>query len=167
MSNFLNCDYLPSGYLINVNGEIKSPRGIILKNNISNSGYICINIKNKGYFIHRAIAFAFIENKNNYPQINHIDGNKLNNNLSNLEWCTRSQNIRHMYDTGLKPYTPSYYKGKFGAEHNRSKAVIHIETGKVYGSQSEAQRELNLGGGSVSWSIKYAKPIYGMNFKFL
>lgn len=64
-----------------------------------------------------------------------------------------------------KAAVASLFKGKTGSQHNRSKAVRCIETGKVYGSQSEAQRELKLGNGAVSWSIKYKKPIYGMHFE--
>ena len=57
------------------------------------------------------------------------------------------------------------YKNKFGKDHNRSKKVICIETGIIYESQLEAQRNLNLSNGSVSWSIKHKKPIYGMHFE--
>ncbi len=66
-----------------------------------------------------------------------------------------------------KQKVASLFKGKFGKEHNRSKSVTCIETGKEYGSQLEAQRELNLGNGSVSWSIKHKKPIFGMHFEHL
>jgi hypothetical protein len=50
--------------------------------------------------LHRLIAEAFIENPNNYPFVNHIDGNKKNNNLNNLEWCTQSQNCLHSVKMG-------------------------------------------------------------------
>lgn len=59
-------------------------------------GYLRIkltkNSKSKRYMLHRLIAEAFIENPNNYPVINHIDGNKKNNHINNLEWCTQSYN---------------------------------------------------------------------------
>ena len=63
--------------------------------------YLTINGIARTCYIHRLVAEAFIPNPNNYPQINHIDGNPLNNHVSNLEWCTPSQNIKHAYDTGL------------------------------------------------------------------
>lgn len=51
--------------------------------------------------IHRLVATAFLENPNKHPQVNHIDGNKMNNHVDNLEWVSRSGNIKHAYDTGL------------------------------------------------------------------
>ena len=165
MDYFIQTNYLPYGYLINKLGQVKSPKGKILKQSFSNSGYKFINIKNKGYFIHRAICFAFVPLVVGKNFVNHKNGIKTDNQLSNLEWCTKSENLIHSYDNGLKKYKPLHYKGKTGFEHNRSKSVICIETGFIYGSQSEAQRILNLGSGSVSWSIKNKRPIKGMHFE--
>jgi hypothetical protein len=162
---FIQCSYLPNGYLINKEGNVKSPKGKILKQNISNSGYYFINIKNKGYFIHRALCFSFIENINNDLIVNHKDGNKKNNSLDNLEWCDRSYNIKHMYKLELKKYKPLHYKNKFGTEHNRSKKVICLKDNIQFGSMSEAERYYNLGQGSVSWAVKHKKPIFGMHFE--
>lgn len=58
--------------------------------------------KSKNFSIHRLVAMAFIENSNNHPVVNHIDGNKHNNTVENLEWCTNEYNHEHATKTGLK-----------------------------------------------------------------
>lgn len=61
--------------------------------------YVSLNKNGKSFNkrLHILVAKAFIPNPNNYSQVNHIDGNKENNNLENLEWCTSSYNVRDMY----------------------------------------------------------------------
>jgi len=81
----------------------------------NNRGYEEIKLYNgddtfKNCQVHRLVAFAFIPNPNNYPHINHIDGNPRNSRVENLEWCTNSMNTKHAYDTGLKD--PKNYKGE-------------------------------------------------------
>lgn len=70
------------------------------------NGYLAVNLfkdgKCKHYYIHRLVAEAFIPNPNNYLEVNHIDCNKHNNSVENLEWCDRTQNLKHSYDKGLK-----------------------------------------------------------------
>lgn len=70
-----------------------------------NNGYIyvmlCKNGKQKNIRLHRLVAEAFIPNSENLLQINHIDGNKQNNKVNNLEWCNQSQNEIHAYKLGL------------------------------------------------------------------
>lgn len=77
-----------------------------LKQRISRRGYYIVNLSVKGkcktYSVHRLIAKAFIPNPNNYPIINHIDGNKLNNNISNLEWCSYKYNSIHAVTHNLR-----------------------------------------------------------------
>ena len=57
--------------------------------------------KRKVFLVHRLIAFTYMPNPENKPDINHIDGNPLNNNVSNIEWCTKVENMKHARDTGL------------------------------------------------------------------
>lgn len=68
---------------------------------VSSSGYKFVRIGEKSYPLHRVIASTFIPNPENKPQVNHIDGDKTNNDVSNLEWVTSSENIRHAIDHGL------------------------------------------------------------------
>jgi len=151
MEIFVKCNYLPEGYLVNRLGNIKTPKGKIMKNSLSNSGYFFVNIKGKGYFIHRAICFAFIEKVDGKDFVNHKDGNKLNNELSNLEWCTKSYNLKHAYESGLKKYRPLHYRGKFGKEHNRS--ILIVCDGVEYFGYSEASREINIPIGVVFYRV--------------
>lgn len=77
-------------------------REYILNNYVNKkNGYVYVyltkNNKSKNVRLHKLVAENFIDNSNNYNQINHIDGNKQNNNVENLEWCNSSYNIRDMY----------------------------------------------------------------------
>ena len=63
--------------------------------------YLCNNGRNKNARLHRLVAETFIPNPENKPQVNHIDGDKTNNKINNLEWCNQSENEKHAYRTGL------------------------------------------------------------------
>lgn len=136
------------GYLVGDNGDVYNKRGKKLKSRTDGKGnYMQVGLCHKGkpklFLTHRLVAIHFIDNPENKPEVNHIDGNKKNNNLSNLEWVTRSENKKHSYHVlgnigGTAPMT-----GKFGAEHNRSKAIKAICLDgaiRVFGSASEMHR---------------------------
>jgi hypothetical protein len=95
-----------------------------LKGKIDMYGYHAVVIKNvynkKKYpTVHRLVALTFIDNINNYPQVNHIDGNKLNNNIENLEWCTAQHNVQHAYATGLAHGQQGESNGMYGKKHTK------------------------------------------------
>ena len=85
----------------NINGEFRK-----MKPQVHTQGYLQVKLykdgKGRKFKIHRLVSEIYIPNPHNYPQVNHIDGKKTNNHVSNLEWCTSSQNIKHAYNTGLK-----------------------------------------------------------------
>lgn len=98
-------------YLISNLGNIKSlpkktRKGIRLLKPVKTQHYFTIDLvkekKVKKYLLHRLVAQTFLENKENKPQVNHIDGDKSNNSIKNLEWNTRSENQLHSISTGLR-----------------------------------------------------------------
>lgn len=109
-------------YLISNFGNVQSVKsGKLLKVHTSHKGYVIVllykNQKSHTNQLHRLIAQAFIPNPNNLPQINHIDGNKQNNDISNLEWCDQHHNIKEAYRLGLMP---RIREGSFVKGHQRN-----------------------------------------------
>lgn len=144
-------------YKVSRYGDVLGQKGTILKPGTDTNGYKFVNIydNNKAFHlsIHRAVALTYIPNPNNYPQINHIDLDKSNNHVDNLEWCTNKQNF----------------------DHNISKPVLmlDIETGEVV-KEFKAVRDVNKyfnthAHQSVSKccnNVPYYKTAYGYKWKF-
>ena len=102
-------------YQVSNYGKIKSlgnksnhKDAIIMKPILNYKGYLQINLRKNGksyhFVVHRLVAQAFIPNPDNLPQVNHIDGNKQNNNVKNLEWCDNSYNQIHANKMGLNKH---------------------------------------------------------------
>ncbi len=95
-------------YTIDKNGNIFLANGRIKLPSKDKKGYMHITLSNNGirktFLVHRLVAEHFIHNPNNLSQVNHIDGNKSNNNVNNLEWVTSSDNITHSFNNGLSNY---------------------------------------------------------------
>jgi hypothetical protein len=89
-------------YKINTDGSVFSiRRNKLLKPRLTNRGYLQVNLSGKQIYIHQLVAKTYISNPNNYTVINHKNGNKLDNNVDNLEWCTQLNNVLH-YHGGKK-----------------------------------------------------------------
>lgn len=92
-------------YDINNKKVIFIERDMILKPSENNKGYYTVKLQKdkqkKTITIHRIVANTFLDNSDNLPQINHIDGNKHNNNVENLEWCDNTYNFKHATDNKL------------------------------------------------------------------
>lgn len=94
-------------YYISSKGRVwNSKTKRLLKGDISNKGYLRVHLHNKNiqrkYSVHRLVALAFIVNPNCKKTVNHIDGDKLNNHIENLEWLTLKENIKHAQKNGLR-----------------------------------------------------------------
>lgn len=97
-----------SGKVPRGDGFIGVKGGVLIPKD-NGKGYLRVkltkNNKEKRIMLHRLIATAFVENPLNKPNVNHIDGNKKNNTINNLEWCTQSENMKHFYDNIFTGYS--------------------------------------------------------------
>lgn len=118
-------------YEITEEGDVRNSKTKrVLTGSINNSGYKTVHIKHSDNpeFVHRLVAETFVYNDNPMikTDVNHKDGDKLNNSVDNLEWISRSDNVKHAYKNGLN--IPS------GGGHNKRRIRV-IETGQEYESQ--------------------------------
>lgn len=129
-------------------GRIRNNKtNYILSQSLAGKGYLGVTVslgergKIQRIRTHRAVAELFIPNPNNLPQINHIDGNKTNNKVENLEWCTNQENTIHAIQTGLKDY--SFMKGEKNLSAKLTKEdVEYIRKNYISGSRTFGARAL-------------------------
>lgn len=130
-------------------GITKQP--IAIKGSVDSKGYRYIDIKDKEGKrkcpkVHRLVALAFLENKDSKPQINHIDGVKLNNNVDNLEWVTNSENQLHAYKLGLQTPHKREKNYQWSGKHENCKKVRQLD---LEGNEVKIHNSLAIAGRSV------------------
>lgn len=141
-------------YRTGKNGSISPVGGLNLKQKVTKSGYLSAHLRCDGYSkypcVHRLVAEAFIANPENKPTVNHIDGNKKNNTVDNLEWSTHSEQMKHAVDNDLLEVrgSPKFSK-KFKQEvlnyYNKENISI-VKLSKLFNiSERTAGRIVNQG----------------------
>lgn len=122
------------------------------------NGYMQVQLSKRGkrvrVKIHRLVAIAFLENKENKPCINHIDADRSNNNVTNLEWCTQSENVRHSVKLGRWKNNYKIYKGSDNPISKLTESIVrtirtsnksNAELGRMYGVTRSAVRFARIG----------------------
>ena len=136
-------------YMISSHGRVRSLKrhgDRIMPQTIQRKGYYAVTfwMNNKAYCrkVHRLVIEAFTPNPDSLPCINHIDGNKLNNHVSNLEWCTYQANMQHAVRTGLtNPHQWSDDERKQISERNKAYAISQGYQPKPHRTMTEYQAE--------------------------
>ena len=153
------------GYEVSNMGRVRSLNyggrtGVVkeLKPSVNSGGYLLVALykgrKQKMCYVHRIVAYTFLSNNDieNKTEVNHIDENKTNNKVENLEWCNREQNINHGTRT-----------------EQTSKKVKCVETGIVYESAYEVERKLGLAHNNICCCCngKNYKTVGGYHWKYV
>lgn len=155
-------------YKVSNLGRVKSLRfgkEKILKAIKNNNGYAIIFLRKEGntkyYAVHRLVATAFLQNPNNLPQVNHKDEDKMNNRVDNLEFCSAKYNIN--YGTHNQMVSESLTNNL-----KTSKKVLCVETGVIYPSTKQVERELGFANSNISLACngKY-KQAYGFHWRYV
>ena len=111
-------------YFISSLGRIRNSHGLIMKPMVCTNGYLsaCLwkNNQQRKILIHRLVAEVFIENNNGYDEVNHIDEDKTNNNVENLEWCTHLYNMNYGH---VKEKIAEANKGRHLTPEHRAKCA--------------------------------------------
>lgn len=136
-----------SNYIVSDTGRIRRDGSSKDHSVRDKRGYLTVDLydggKRKTERVHRLVAEAFIPNPDNKPEVNHKDGNKHNNNASNLEWVTSKENCRHAWDLGLMKPSRSMLGRKNPNAGRKGKPIRIVETGEVFASSLECEKAID------------------------
>lgn len=150
-------------YLVSDEGRVKNHiTGRVLKSSLDSYGYPQVVLSNNGvkkaHLVHRLVAKAFVDGRDESRQVNHRDGNKRNNRFSNLEWTTASENTLHAYANGLA--RKSERSGTLPVK------VLVLETGDIFRSESDCASALGIKREGINACLNgRLQSYYGFHFK--
>lgn len=147
---------------ITVTGRHRRLKGRILSLNYSQE-YTNVELNKDGthkqWSVHRLVALAFIPNPEHKQTVNHIDGDKRNNCVENLEWVTWSENNKHAHETGLNTTDPNKSGATKRSNEVTRRSVYCVETDTIYISRSECARQLGIWSSSITDSIQHNRTV--------
>ena len=160
---------------VSSDGRVFNKDGVEMKQQINRHGYSMVNLSYNGHkrniSVHRLVAEAFIPNPDGKRTVNHIDCDKQNNDVSNLEWCSHGENQKHAYDHGLRCSYLTQEDRLNGArihKENSRRSVLVEETGAVYPGLSECASALGCDKGAISKCCNgLANQHHGLHFRFV
>jgi hypothetical protein len=162
--NIDGCNF-ESLYSVSNTGRVRNNKiGRLYASCPNSRGYIIVCLIKYGFRktfqVHRLVATAFIDNSEKLPQVNHINGNRADNRVENLEWCTNSYNTKHGYDLArargydlARPRKPGalgqdythHFNNKLALGNNpKAKKVVNTRTGEQFGSAAEVALRLGI-----------------------
>lgn len=154
---------------ITANGRTYNKKEKYLKAYVNASGYHYVTFTNdkgerKTSLVHRVVCSAFKDNVEGYEQVNHINGDKSDNSVDNVEWCSASMNIQHAYDNGLH----GRIEGNIEAREVRVTNLTH-NTVTYYSSVTKCANDLNIKSGYISLLAngKVKKTKYNVKIEYL
>lgn len=141
----------------NKDGGMRLIEGMILSPFVTPTGYMQVLLSKgkdirKKHYVHRLVATAFLSNKDNLSDVNHIDGDKNNNSIGNLEWCSHRDNQIHMIKNRMT---------------DKEKPVLCLETGKVFNSMSEAENETGIDRHCIKRACDSGNVCKGYHWRFV
>lgn len=144
MEHYLTIEKHPNYEVSNL-GNIRNKTTGVVRKQTDRKGYRKVRLNNKDEAVHRLVADTFYDGMHDGLQVNHIDGNKANNFLGNLEWVTSSENVKHAYNSGLKQHSGGL----------PSIRLVDLTTGITYESVAECAKSIGGTRAGIVYAIQH------------